>query len=370
MTLRPVGTNVHLLVRVSEPDNITDGRTTSVTTTLRHEVLEDAAELRLVFANRHNRLGHDEPGPDPIEVRARIARPGGRPVPVRFDGAESVLLAPGAVVLSDPVDVVVAAGEVLTSRTTATVQAGGRIPLGPEPDVVAGERIEAVSPGPPPRHGFAPWQVLGEGAATAPVIVVAGDSNAVGFGDVRGSARHRGWVRRALEPSRIPHVNLSVSGATALGAATPDGLARRLSLLRWTDPTVAVAALGTNDLQGGGPDLPEMQWRLTAFWRLLGGPGRPVVACTLPPVTLSATGWRTTSGQRPDAGLAVREQVNDWLRTLPVPLTGVIDLASAVGDDGGRWLPGCSDDGVHLSAAGHAAAARTAERTLRGLLVL
>lgn len=368
MALRPVGTNVHLLVRVSEPDNLTDGRTTSITTTLRHEVLEDSAGLRLLFTNRHNRLGHDEPGPDPVEVRAGLARPGGRPVPVRFDGAESVLLAPGAVVLSDPVDVVVTAGEVLASRTTATVQAGGRIPLGPEPDITAGERVEAVGAGAPPRHGFGPWQILGESAATAPVVLVAGDSNAVGFGDVRGSARHRGWVRRALEPSRIPHVNLSVSGATALDAATPDGLARRLSLLRWTDPTLAVAALGTNDLQGGGPDLPEMQRRLTALWRLLGGPGRPVVACTLPPVTLSSDGWRTTSGQRPDAGLAVRERVNAWLRTLPEPLTGIIDLASAVGDDDGRWLPGCTDDGVHLSGAGHAAAAVTAGRTLRDLI--
>lgn len=363
MTLRPVGTNVHLLVRVAEPDNLTDGRATSITTTLHHEVLEDAAGLRLVFANRHNRLGHDEPGPDPIEVRAGLARPGGRSVPVRFDGGESVRLAPGAVVLSDPVRVVVTAGEVLTSRTTATVQAGGRIPLGPEPDVLAGEQVEASGPGAPPRHGYGPWQVLGEGAATAPVVFVAGDSNAVGFGDVRGSARHRGWVRRALEPSRIPHVNLSVSGATALGASTPDGLADRLTLLRWTDPTLAVAALGTNDLQGGGPDLPEMQRRLTALWRLLSGAGRPVVACTLPPVTLSSDGWRTTAGQRPDAGLAVRERVNDWVRTLPEPLTGFIDLAAAVGADG-RWLPGCTDDGVHLSAAGHAAAAAGAARAL------
>lgn len=365
--LLPVGTNVHLPVRVREPDNLTAAMT--MTTTLRHQVQRRVTTVRVVYGNWYNHLGQDRPGPNVITVSADIEIRGTRTA-VTFAGDHWVRIEPGGAVISDPVPVNLPKAGHLTSRTTVSATAAGRIPLGPQTNAddgeaaVAGPPPPAASTAPSTAYGYGPWQLLAAAGAPTPgqgspaTVLVTGDSNAVGFGDRRGTACHLGWVRRALD-GRVPVVNLAVSGATARGALTAASRRRREVLLQWVRPELAVAALGTNDLQGGGPELADMQAMLTAHWRELVDLGAEVVACTLPPVTFSRDGWRSVAGQTPDAGREVRARVNAWIRSVPAPLAGVVDLAGALAapSEPDRWASGLTDDGLHPNAAGHAAAA-------------
>ncbi|MCC2594363.1 SGNH/GDSL hydrolase family protein [Tessaracoccus sp. OS52] len=359
--LRPVTGNVHLPVRSGPPDNLTDAR--SLTTRMRHELLVDASGLRFVFANWFNDLGRDSAGPNPITVGAEVVEADSV---VTFDGAPTITLAPGEARISDPLDVDLRRGARFFSVTTVSAPPGGRIPLGPQTDALDGEGVGSGTPDggrfrASTAHGYGPWQILAPAPSTdaSPTLLVTGDSNAVGFGDRRGEACHFGWVRRAF---RLPTVNLAVSGATARGTLGADSRRRRDELLRWTRPTLAVAALGTNDLQQGGPGLSEMQEILTAHWSELADRGMAVLACTLPPVTTSADGWHTVGGQSPTPGWEVREELNLWLRSRPGPLAGILDLAAALGTASSphRWAPGLTADGLHPNPTGHAAAALVA----------
>lgn len=360
--LQPAATNVHLPVRTGPPDNLTQAGV--ITTRMRHRLLQGASGLRLVYANWYNDGGRDRPGPDPITVGALLLAPG--PVNLTFDSRPTATLAPGETRISDPVHLDLPSGSEGEFFSVTTVSAAplGRIPTGPQTDALAGEGVAPGSPRPDfpagTAYGHAPWQILApvpsDASRRLPTVLVTGDSNAVGFGDSRGEARHFGWVRRAFD---LPTLNLAVSGATAAGALTAESRRRRATLLRWVRPDVAVAALGTNDLQRGGPDLSAMQRVLTAHWRELADRGMTVFACTLPPVTTSTDGWRTSAGQAATPGWEVRERVNDWVRSRPGPLAGVLDLAAALRAPSSPhlWGPGLTDDGVHLSPAGHRLAA-------------
>lgn len=354
----PVTSHVHLPVRVAPPHNSSDAG--AITTRLHHVLERDASGIRLVYANWSNDQGADLPGPDAIRVSATVALDGGAPLPVTFDGDAAALLLPGDARLSDPLPIAVRRGATLTSTTTAR---GRTVPLGPCTDATEGEGVAVGEREPEPgtAYGYGPWQVLGDVADVAPLLLVTGDSNAVGFGDRRGTADHLGWVRRAFAGT-VPLINLAVSGGTALGAQTDASKLRRGRLLQWAEPDVALAALGTNDLQRGGPTLAEMQRRLTAHWLDLAGAGRPVHACTIPPVTTSTDGWLTIPGQVPTPGSDVRAAVNAWLRTVPAPLAGVVDVARALcaPESEHVWGAGLTDDGVHPNAVGHAAAAGAA----------
>lgn len=358
--LAPVATNVHLPVRVSPPDNVSDAG--SLITRMRHVLQRGASGIRLVYANWSNVDGRDVPGPDPITVSAKVVTDAEHDVV--FSGSRHLRLEPGEAGISDPVDISGRAGLAFLTDTTVEPDPGGTVPLGSQTNADDGE---GVAPGasavvrPGTAHGYGPWQVLGDigsAAGTAPTVLVTGDSNAVGFGDVRGSAYHLGWVQRALQPE-FPTLNLAVSGATARGALSGPSRRRRRVLLQWARPRVAIAALGTNDLQQGGPGLVEMQDLLIEHWRDLAALGSRVLACTIPPVTTSGDGWRTLAGQTPTAGARVRAQVNDWLRSVPSPLAGVIDVAAALGAPASPslWRPGFTRDGLHPNQTGHRVAA-------------
>ncbi|GAA4902317.1 SGNH/GDSL hydrolase family protein [Tessaracoccus lubricantis] len=347
----------HLPVRVAAPDNLSPAG--SISTRLRHVLQRGVSGVRLVYANWSNQGGRDVPGPDAITISARLEAASTHVV--TFGGSARVRLRPGETCISDRVEFSAGRGSSFHSVTSVVAEPGGLIPLGPQPNAVDGEVVESPTQT-DSGHGYGPWQILAEadtGAPMVPTLLVTGDSNAVGFGDTRGTACHYGWVRRALE-SRFPTVNLAVSGATARGALDSSSRIRRDALLRWVSPTWAIAALGTNDLQQGGPTLVEMQEVLQRHWSDLGGLGVQVVGCTIPPVTVSVDGWRTANGQQPTPGAAERDALNAWIRSRPAPLAATLDLAAALCDPASpqRWRPGLTDDGLHPNRRGHATVAR------------
>ncbi|WP_149202396.1 SGNH/GDSL hydrolase family protein [Actinotalea subterranea] len=367
--LLPVADNPHVLVRVTGDRHLSAPGERVRTTSMAHRVHVEAASVRLGFANWYDDGGREADGPAPIEVRSALElRPGGRgagtvTMDVRFDGHDVLELPPGAHALSDGIGLAVAPGDVLVSRTVVRVPPGGRFPLGPQTDAAAGEwslaqdLLRGPAPAPSTAYGYAPWALLGEGGVPgAPVGVVLGDSNGVGFGDRRGTAEHLGWVHRALA-GHVPYLNLSVSGATADDAARVEGLRRRLALAAWVRPTWALSALGTNDLQGPGPSAARARAALESHWRLLAERGWRVLAATVPPIA-------TDDGPGACDREAARSDLNAWLRSCPAPVAAVVDVARAVEMSGG-WLPGCTDDGVHLSEAGHTRVAALAGEALR-----
>ncbi|NEE04708.1 SGNH/GDSL hydrolase family protein [Phytoactinopolyspora halotolerans] len=369
----PLAGPVHLPVRVGPPNNLSDGHLTGLTSVFRHVMWRDAAGFRLAFANWHNDGGREADPPNPITVSAAVRSERGTEVSVRFAGATRIRIAPGGSVVSDAVPLALPRGALLVSRVSVTVGPGEVIPLGPQTDGAGGMEGVTFRAGVPldrvpanTAYGYAPWAVLGEtgvgdgagGPAARAVGLIVGDSNGAGYGDVRGAACHRGWVSRAFD-GRIGYLNISLSGATVQGTLSPEGMRRRLALAAYVRPSFVIAALGTNDLQGGGVSGAAMADRLVAHWRRLAARGQIVHACTIPPVTSSDDGWTSEEGQLPDAGWRERAEVNAWIRTVPEPLTGVIDVAAAV-ESGRRpavWKRGYTADGVHMNATGHAAVA-------------
>ncbi|MHA4816164.1 SGNH/GDSL hydrolase family protein [Streptomyces aculeolatus] len=368
--LRSVGRRLHGLVRVGDGRNISGDRDCGMSTLMTHTLRRDVDRVRLVFGNWYDDLGQERAGPNPIAVRAEIRLARGRHLPVTFGARPAAILAPGATVLSDPVDVALARSERFATCTAVTVGPGERYPLGSQtdPDLAEGsapgDRTRGRAVEPRLGYGYAPWLILAEDPTPSRAeIVVVGDSNAAGFGDRRGELEHHGWVRRALDED-VDHISIAMSGATALRAASVHDMQLRLSLLRWSRPAFALTALGTNDLRGGLASA-GLRAALLSHWKVLIERGMSVFACTIPPSTNSADGWRTTTGQTAGPGTAARLAVNAWLRTVPAPLSGVVDLAGAV-ETGALWRPGMTDDGVHLSAAGHRAVAAVVTERLAG----
>ncbi len=332
-----------------------------MTTRLRHELVGYPAVLRLSFANWYNDGGRDTPGPNAVTVSVSVEAAGQALRHLSFGGCPTVTLEPGATATSDAIEF----GGTITACTTTTRVApcdGSQIPLGPEVDTSAGESVqhlgwEGAEDG-PVRFGFGPTQILGipaTGVRLDPCVLVDGDSNAVGFGDRRGSAEHLGWARRLLD-GRGPVVNVSTSGATAQGALAAHAVERRNQLLSAAIPGIAAVALGTNDLQRGG-SLKPVQAALSRYWRHLAGEGWRVVAVTIPPVTDSDDGWASPQGQTCAPGHRERRALNEWLRSRPAPVDAVWDLAEVVEAEPQMWRPGMTLDGIHLSPLGHTAVA-------------
>lgn len=352
----PLGSNTHLPVRVGPPFNA--ARAAGVTTRLHHPLTGAPRTLRLVFANWMNDGGRDAPGPTALTLGATVET-AGDPRAVRFAGLPEVTLMPGQALVSDPLDLG-AAADSITTTTRVRPTSGGPVPLGPEADTTAGESVQALLPDGTRealRHGFGPCQILGVPTRDhhPEHVLVVGDSNAVGFGDRRGSAEHLGWARRLFDGRRLA-VNASTSGATAAAALAEGPSLRRAQLTAATVPGLAVVALGTNDLQRGG-DLAAVQAALQSLWRVLSDEGWRIAAVTVPPVTESSDDWATGDSQAPTAGHRERVALNEWLRRCPDLVDEVWDLAEVVAAGSTRWRPGMTHDGVHLSPQGHAAVA-------------
>src|SRR3546814_8093872 len=93
LTLRPVGTDLHLPVRVAH--NATDGSVLSLRTRMSHTMQRATDSIRLVYANWINDGGREAPGTNPITVSTAVRTAGGHAREATFGGAARVLLEPG-----------------------------------------------------------------------------------------------------------------------------------------------------------------------------------------------------------------------------------------------------------------------------------
>lgn len=370
---------------------LTDGVTLGGTTRLQKIPIHDGTDLRLIYANNYN--ASELVNPNPITLAAAIEGPvlSGYNQPVIFEatfgGNLSKPLDGSGILISDPIgyDVVTATG--IYVRTFVTCTAGNKIPKGFSVDTTRGESVVYSNTAPvnyttyDANHlgvvmpttagtGFGPIAVIGTVSPAAaagqqpspiiPIIGLLGDSVMAGYGETAASRPASGWGygRRALN-NAFPFLCVAASGELAAQwgqAATGAGRRLRSSLLDGC--THAVGNHGINDLKAGA-SLATIQARLVEIWTALSKRGIAVYQATITPFTTSGDGWTSLTQTKALADDTVRTGLNDWIRTIPAPLTGCFEIADLAESarNSGLWKPGYTGDGTHPNSTGHAALA-------------
>ncbi|MCG5472955.1 SGNH/GDSL hydrolase family protein [Micromonospora sp. LAH09] len=300
-----------------------------------------------------NRFGHT-----PLTVGAAAVAVGHRQAALAFGGAERCVIPAGAEVVTDPVALPVAAGADLV-LSLYFPERTGLVTHSHKPAEVA-----RVAAGNQVTSPTLPWteQVEARFAVTGvDVLAAPGTAVAVAFGDswfegvgTTTSANHRSvdYLNRRLK--RGWTVNQGIAGNRLLR----DGVGEH-ALSRFDRDVLSMPALthvlvhfGINDL--GLPGMlgepPVTAGELVEGFRALAdrahGAGLRILAATIGP--FGGAGISTPEG------LAVRREVNDWIRTTDT-FDSVFDVARAVAnpDAPDRIHPALdSGDGMHLNDRG------------------
>jgi predicted RecA/RadA family phage recombinase/lysophospholipase L1-like esterase len=336
-----------------------------------HWSLRDAriGTLRLVFTNSYLTTTGEVDGQDDYTIKASVEY-NGAVVPVYFSGVRTGTVKIGTHLVSDPVGISIPAGTQFYVRSFVGVDtAGKKWPVGTASYTTIGEGFSAttdrtddaayVSFG--AASLFAPTVILGTATAASPSFVLIGSSSAYGQGDTtNGVAPYYdyGYLSRFLS-NRYGYVKLT-RASDALSFFLADHK-RRLALLGTVRPTHVIQQLGSNDVTSSA-SFATMQTRLQTAWDILASTGAKVIQATMTPVTTSSDSW--ASQQTKHASNAVRVAVNDWIRSMPAPLSGVLECADAVESarNSGIWKTDGTAfkwtvDGTHVSPYGHEQAA-------------
>lgn len=333
-------------------------------------------DLTVKFGNFYALSGVETLGPNNITVRCAVFY-NGTYYPLRFRGSRDVVIEPGALVETDSCGIDIPAGAVYYIMTYITVASAGMKwglnTLFSRGGAFGEEYVASTSPtdltttggftASGSLIGYGPVQVLCRNTNSKPYVAVIGDSITDGSGDTTtadGSAgSERGWIVRALIPN-FPLQVLSQPGGQA-SQFTFNQMGHRMSLIG--DAEVAIVGYGTNDLTANKTFV-QLQAALQYIYDYCAARGMRVFAATIPPFVTSTDGYLTLANQTiayTSPQETIRKQINDWMRTLPAPLTGYFEAADAVESarDSGKWrvdLGGSATfDGKHPSSLGYAA---------------
>jgi lysophospholipase L1-like esterase len=203
--------------------------------------------------------------------------------------------------------------------------------------------------------GYFPAAILGLAQPTSQSILAVGDSILAGKGDSSVAGLGAGWFIRAA--ASIPHLRaMPFSGETAGQWLAANGSQTQIHTFSRGHFTAGLCEYGINDITGG-QTLVNVQARLSEIWRQMDALGMRVYQTTLPPVTTSTDSWATTANQTVTATNGIRTQVNDWIRTVPAPLAGYVEVADAAetSRNSGIWNALYTSDGTHPNGVGHLA---------------
>jgi lysophospholipase L1-like esterase len=331
----------------------------------------DTSLLRVVCPNFNGNEGGD--GLTPITLRASIEYPAGVFTPVYFGvNGRDVVVQPAAFAVSDPIGVHIPADDLFWVRTYLTVSTGGAWPRGFAVVATDGSRGNGFESGSSDTitdkttTGTIDGQfAFGYGVFVVDSGPVDGASVAI-FGDSIGSGQadsgvdgiyNSGFLVRALDAAALPWLRMTLPGENA-GAT----LSKRLA---WASAcTHAIVQYGTNDYPGGS--LSTIQTNLARLWTVLATQGIKVYQTTITPRSTSTDSWATVENQTPTANSdSTKNQLNDWIRTTPAPLTGYFEVADTVESarNSGVWKAGFSDDGIHPNQTGHSTATTAIDTT-------
>jgi lysophospholipase L1-like esterase len=389
----------------------------------KHYLAYDCTGLRLVYAN----CGQDPGASAPIGAEAgpagtwnagtvlagtitmaatleyqNSAASGTQYYPVFFQGKLQPTLDPGAILVSDPVniDCRIASHREILVRTWVSVPSGKYWPLHQQMCGVNSEGYVTNSDRTPigsvntsitasAQGMFCPLLILGiTNPVNPPVLGVMGDSiitgnktrnqngvdKGVGFeADLTNDRSYVDWANGRAAPT-LPLVKISKGSLRAQAEAAADTLfssyyhSVRFGML--SGCTHVQVALGTNDIFNGRTAV-QLQGDLTTICRMIRLRGQKPYLTTIVPRTTSSDNWLTATNQTLDANESVRVAMNAWIRGTAISsgiADGYIDVcrdvevnaSNVLTLDGGRWLTDgvnakhITDDGVHMGYYGHA----------------
>lgn len=366
------------LIATTECRTQSGDTTTAVgTSRLAHTARRAVRDVRLVYTHFSVANFYDSLPAGSITFRAAI-EVGGVLLPVTFGGKRDAVVDAGFVV-SDPLGVELAAGEVLFSRTY--VSAGSpqntstAIPADGEGFTAGSDLTGAGSAAVTAQFlwVYGPAAVVGD---TGPGVTfgIVGDSIAHGGADSGG--RPPGFLVRAANAAGLPWLNVSRAGETVRDVVVNSQFRFRLPLVG--NCSHVVCQYGRNDFTQSRTTA-QVQADLIRLWTSLSARGSRVFQTTVTPSSTSTDSWATTANQTTHSSNAARVGLNDWLRAgAPMrngsavaagvsgalvagavghPLAGIFDVSDAVetARNSGIWKAGYTGDGIHPSDVAHAA---------------
>lgn len=356
---------------------------TSVPTTLQDRTLRQIA--RVGFGGNAVRIRlSNEAGRRPVRIAAaRLARSAGgmaiEPSSDRalsFGGMAEADILPGASVLSDPVKMAVAAGDIIA----VSLRFDDDVPVETfhwdsraEARLVAGDHASATDL--PEGETLTQRLFLSDVLVDAPdakgTVVVLGDSITDGAGATPDAdTRWPDYLAARAAPRGIAVVNAGISGARLLSDRMGTNAFARLDRDVLAQPKVRslILMLGINDIAWPGtpfaPDEPPMTFeRLTAGCRQLAARVRAngvrIVSATLTPFADALPGTPLEATYYDAEKDLLRQRVNDWIRTSGT-FDAVLDFDRLLADpaDPMRLLPAYdSGDRLHPGDRGNQAMA-------------
>lgn len=179
------------------------------------------------------------------------------------------------------------------------------------------------------------------------MCTVSGVDGTPNYGDTNGYA---GYLERAINSN---YATITAARASSRLQWVVAGMANQLALI---GPYVssAIIQLGPNDIFTGRTLL-QVQTDLTTLVTALQAYGIVCYGVTVTPRPLTTSNSWVDGGATLNASAeAIRQSYNTWLKTLPIGLRGVYDVAAAVEDAGrpGYWNaanPAWTPDGTHLA---------------------
>ncbi|MFG2641127.1 SGNH/GDSL hydrolase family protein [Streptomyces sp. NPDC048370] len=355
-------------------------------------VSADGGDLRIRVSNAY--------GTTPLRLTgAGVARAGdgaavkpGTVRTVRFEGAASVTVPAGAKAVSDTVRLPVKAGE----RLTVTLYFAAATGPATYHDLAqgisyraSGDHLRDTGAGAYTETSRSWYHLEGvevAGAPTRRAVVTFGDSITDGYGATPGADdRYPDQLSRRLAAAGTPRpvLNLGIGGNRVLNDSACFGEKATARFARdvLNQPRVGTVVVleGTNDLLFGYADpkyfpcaVPNTKVTAAqlieghrALIRAAHAGGIRAVGGTMIPVKGSKTDVLQYPAEAFDEIEAVRDEVNDWIRTSG-EYDAVVDFDRALADP----APGRSDllnpdydfgDGVHPNAAGYDAMARAVD---------
>lgn len=336
---------------------LSDGVKEGETSIIKCKAVRNCGGFRLVFGN-WSKSGEREPS-NSIIVQAGIERADKTILPANFRSSESVTIGRGCIAVSDILPFEAKEGDEFFVRTYVSVaKAGEKWPLDRTTVATNGE---GVSPTNVNKSKNAEAITATSGVCYSPVNIVAvspsnpvqviaqvGDSIISGQADVPVDL---GWFNRGLN-SKYAYVNVGKGGDTAQKFA--EGVASESRMQMIDACTHAVVAYGVNDL-GVPRTVAQIKADLETIYTRLSLRGIKVYGCTITPKPTSTDGFVTVENQTIGAHNTEAQELNTWLRTIPAPLTGLIDVAWAVESShgSGKWAANLTQEGTHPVQLGH-----------------
>ena len=356
---------------------------TDVPATLKNRTLRQVARIGIGGTAVRIRLSNDYGRSDVRIAAAHLARSTGgmtiEPASDRaltFGGEAEGTILPGASILSDPVEMQVAAGEALAVSLQFVEEvpvetfhwdgkAESRLVEGlhvSEADLPAGETLT---------QRLFLSDIIVDAPEAKGTVVVLGDSITDGAGATLGAdTRWPDFLATRAAPRGIAVVNAGISGARLLSDRMGTNALARLNRDALAQPKIRtlILMLAINDIAWPGtpfaPGEPPMTFeRLTAGYRQIAARARAhgvrIVGATLPPFAGALPGTPLEATYYSAEKDALRRRINDWIRTSGT-FDAVTDFDRLLADpaDPMRLLPSYdSGDRLHPGNAGNKAMA-------------